>query len=229
MRIQFEPPAESPGSTTASADLRCEVLVTNPDGSMQAFETVSDRVVEVAPSSLDAQFVMADAARNLRSRRVRTAITSTLGWFAFAGVLAVLIAVMTGFMQLRVISSGSMAGTYEIGDVVVVLGQDTIEPTTGDVIVFHYYNTNRSEIVGEFCHRIIGGTATAGFQTKGDANAEPDISPVLKDDVIGVVVVHIPNLGWALQPQWLIAALTILVIIALVGPVIPTGRGRSRG
>jgi signal peptidase len=136
---------------------------------------------------------------------------------------------MTGFMQLRVIASGSMAGTYEIGDVVVVLGQDTIEPATGDVIVFHYYNTNRSEIIGEFCHRIIGGTAGAGFQTKGDANAEPDISPVLKDDVIGVVVGHIPNLGWVLQPQWLIAALTILVIIALVGPVVPTGKGRSRG
>jgi hypothetical protein len=44
-----------------------------------------------------------------------------------------------------------------------------------------------------------------------------------------VVVGHIPNIGWVLQPQWLIAALTILVIVALVGPVIPTGRGRSRG
>jgi signal peptidase len=229
MRIQFEPPAKGLGSTSASADLRCEVLVTNPDGSMQAFETVSDRVVEVAPSNLNARLVMADAARNLRSRRVRSAVTAGLGWFAFAGVMAVLIAVMTGFMQLRVIASGSMAGTYEIGDVVVVLGQDTVNPENGDVIVFHYYNISRSEIIGEFCHRIVGGTADSGFVTQGDANLEPDVSPVLTDDVIGVVVGHIPNLGWVLQPQWLIAALTILVIIALVGPVIPTGKGRSRG
>jgi signal peptidase I len=203
--------------------------VTNPDGSMQAFETVSDRVVEVAPSNLNAQFVMADAARNLRSRRVRSAVAAGLGLFAFAGVMAVLIAVMTGFMQLRVIASGSMAGTYEIGDVVVVLGQDTVKPENGDVIVFHYYNMSRSEIIGEFCHRIVGGAADSGFVTQGDANLEPDVSPVLTDDVIGVVVGHIPNLGWALHPQWLIAALTILVIIALVGPVIPTGKGRSRG
>jgi len=229
MRIQFEPPAESLGSTTASADLRCEVLVTNPDGSMQAFETVSNRVVEVTPSSLNAQFVMADAARNLRRRQVRTAVATALGWFAFAGVMAVLIAVMTGFMQLRVIASGSMAGTYEIGDVVVVLGQDTIEPVKGDVIVFHYYNTNRSEIVGEFCHRIVGGTSTVGFETQGDANAEPDLTPVLKDDVIGVVVGHVPGLGWVLQPQWLVAAFTTIVVITLISPVIPRGKRRSHG
>jgi signal peptidase len=229
MRIQFEPPAKGLEGASSSDDLRCEVLVTNPDGSMQAFETVSDRVVEVAPSSLNTQFVMADAARKLRGRRVRNAVTAALGWVAFAGVMAALIAVMTGFMQLRVIASGSMSGTYEIGDVVVVLGQDTIEPATGDVIVFHYYNISRSEIVGEFSHRIIGGSADSGFITQGDANPEPDVSPVLKDDVIGVVVGHIPNLGWMLQPQWLIAALTVLVVVGLIGPAIPTVKGRSRG
>jgi signal peptidase len=140
-----------------------------------------------------------------------------------------LISVVTGLMQLRVIASGSMAGTFEIGDVVVVLGQDIIEPTTGDVIVFHYYNTSRSDVVGEFCHRIVGGTATTGFVTQGDANPEPDITPVLGDDVIGVVVGHVPGLGWALQPQWLIAMLTVIVVVALIGPVMPRGKGRSHG
>lgn len=209
--------------------MRCEVLVTNPDGSMQAFETVSDQVVEVAPSSLNTQFVMADAARNLRRNRLRTLIVSTASWFVVAVVAAALVSVMTGFMQLRVIASGSMSGTFEIGDVVVVLGQDTIAPQRGDVIVFHYYNTNRTEIVGEFCHRIVGGSAESGFVTQGDANPESDISPVLKDDVIGVVVGHIPGLGWALQPQWLIAALTVIVVIALIGPAMPRGKGKSHG
>lgn len=229
MRIQFDPPAESLGSETASADLRCEILVTNPDGSMQAFETVSDRVVEVAPNDLTAKFVMTDAAQNLRRNRFRAATIAAVGWMALVGIAAMLVAVMTGFMQFRVIASGSMSGTYEIGDVVVVLGQDTVSPAEGDVIVFHYYNTSRSEKIGEFCHRIIGGDADSGFVTQGDANAEPDLTPVLKDDVIGVVVGHIPSLGWMLQPQWLIAALTLLAVVALVGPVLPNGRGNSRG
>lgn len=228
MRIQFDPPAESLGSETATADLRCEVLVTNPDGSMQAYETVSNRVVEVSPNNLTAQFVMADAVKSRRRNRARAVVVATLGWFALVGVAAMLVAVMTGFMQFRVIASGSMSGTFEIGDVVVVLGQDIVSPAQGDVIVFHYYNTNRSEEIGEFCHRIISGNPDSGFVTQGDANEEPDLTPVLKDDVIGVVVGHIPSLGWMLQPQWLIAALTILVVIALVGPIIPNGRGNSR-
>ena len=229
MRIDFETPAGNPGNNSRETDFHCEVLVTNPDGSMQAFETVHDRVVEVDPSSLNTQFILASAARELRASRIRAVVGGICGWIGIVTLFAMLISVMTGLMQLRVISSGSMSGTYEIGDVVVVLGQDIIEPTTGDVIVFHYYNTSRSNAVGEFCHRIVGGEAASGFVTQGDANPEPDISPVLGDDVIGVVVGHVPGLGWALQPQWLIAALTIIVVVALVGPSMMRGKERSDG
>jgi signal peptidase I len=229
MRIEFEHPAGTPEDVSSQDAFHCEILVTGPDGSMRAFETAHDRVVEVEPQSLDTRFVMADATRGYRARRVRKAVIGGLGWVAVVAVFGMMIAVMTGLMQLRVISSGSMTGTYNIGDVVVVIGQDTIAPRVGDVIVFHYYNTNRSEIVGEFCHRIVSGTAADGFVTKGDANPEADISPVLDDDVIGVVVGHVPGLGWAIQPQWLIAILTILVVIALIGPVMPTRRSRSNG
>lgn len=229
MRIDFEHPAGKPEDVTSQNPFRCEILVTDPDGSMRAFETAHDRVVEVTPSSLATNFVLANATREFRARRLRAAVLGAVGWAAVVAFVGILVAVMTGFMQLRVISSGSMSGTYGIGDVVVVLGQDTIEPAVGDVIVFHYYNTGRSEIVGEFCHRIVGGSATSGFSTKGDANPENDISPVLADDVIGVVVGHVPGLGWALQPQWLIALMTIIVVVALIGPVLPTQKGRSRG
>lgn len=229
MRIDFERPTNGNGEEESSADFHCEVLVTNPDGSMRAFETASDRVVEVDPSKLTTQFVMANAARNLRRHRFRAALVRGVAWMAFAAVIAMIVAVLTGFTQLRVISSGSMAGTFEIGDVVVVLGNETIPPSPGDVIIFHYYNTGRTAIVGEFCHRIVGGTAQSGFVTQGDANPEPDITPVLEDDVIGVVVGHVPGLGWALQPQWLIAALTLIVVIALVGPLVPRKRGSTDG
>ncbi len=229
MRIDFERSTDGHRPEGAFADFHCEVLVTNPDGSMRAFETSSDRVVEVEPKALVTQFVMAIAAQDRRRHRVRSRLLSGITWTTFAALIAVIIAVMTGFLQLRVISSGSMAGTFEIGDVVVVVGNDVIAPTPGEVIVFHYYNTGRTEIVGEFCHRIVSGSAQKGFMTQGDANTEPDLTPVLEDDVIGVVVGHIPGLGWALQPQWLIAALTIIVVIALVGPLMPRQKRGAGG
>ena len=34
------------------------------------------------------------------------------------------------------------------------------------------------------------------FITKGDANSEPDVDPVMPDQVTGKVVFTIPKLGW---------------------------------
>lgn len=92
-----------------------------------------------------------------------------------------------------VILSGSMEPDISAGDVVVI---DEIDPQRigeGDVITYE-----RGEEDVPVTHRVIDvreGGAGPVFETKGDANDEPDRSPVPADDVIGRSVLTIPYVG----------------------------------
>ena len=118
--------------------------------------------------------------------------------------LVVSTAVVTGwFMMLRPTSLGgpasilvvrgvSMQPTMDYGDVIIAHARSAYE--VGDIIAFR---VPESEIGAGtvVIHRIIGGDAASGFQTKGDSNSEPDEWRPLPTDILGAARWRIPLLG----------------------------------
>lgn len=84
-----------------------------------------------------------------------------------------------------VVISGSMSGSIEINDMVVIHRQNDYE--AGDVITFE----NNGSLL---THRILEETPE-GFLTKGDANNTPDTNPVGYERIMGKVVWVIPGVG----------------------------------
>lgn len=150
--------------------------------------------------------------RTAARRRMFVTISRALGW-TLAALLGT--ALLTGIVQLRAVASDSMAGTFQRGDVLLVVSPEIIHPRVGEIAVFNYYNLDRTELIGLFSHRIVGGDASHGWVTQGDANPDPDTSPVLPQDVSGVVAAWVPYVGFALQPYFLLALLSITVMVYL--------------
>ena len=114
-----------------------------------------------------------------------------------AGALALLVVpMMTGAKPLTVLT-GSMTGTYDPGDVVVVRPVDPSELQVGDTVTFQSAS-DRPEVV---THRIVGigfrPDGTRQFITQGDANQAPDEEPVVAGQVRGTVWYSVPWVGYA--------------------------------
>lgn len=114
-----------------------------------------------------------------------------------------------GYTAFEVVT-GSMSGTIEIGDLVIVKITDSVEPN--DIIVYqeadHFVTHRVLEINGE---KIV---------TKGDANSSKDL-PISNKQVLGKVVAVIPKVGiWKkvlTTPSVLIAIIiTVILITAIV-------------
>lgn len=98
--------------------------------------------------------------------------------------------------EVRIVQSGSMEPAIRTGSVVVVSQQERYE--AGEVITF-------GEVAGDqipTTHRIVSEQLIDGelaYTTKGDANEEADLEPVLANDVRGKVLFDIPWLGFILD------------------------------
>lgn len=161
--------------------------------------------------------------RRFRARR-RAAVVRWVQGIAqgLVVLLSISVACLTffGVVQLRVVLSGSMSGTFDKGDVVISVNPALVEPAVGDIAIFHYYNLDRTEKIADFSHRIVGGNSQSGWKTKGDANDEPELSPVLADDVVGVVVGWVPWVGNLLQPNTMILVVALVFAAYVGGPEI---------
>lgn len=111
-----------------------------------------------------------------------------------------------------VIISGSMEPNIHVYDVIVSKRIDTAELKKGDVITF-YSNDNRFYGV-TVTHRIVDVIdAEKGiFRTRGDANNVEDDALTIKENIVGKVVMRIPQLGrvqffLASKGGWLIVVL----------------------
>lgn len=111
-----------------------------------------------------------------------------------------------------VIISGSMEPNIHVYDVIVSKRIDTSELKKGDVITF-YSNDNRFYGV-TVTHRIVDVIdAEKGiFRTRGDANNVEDDALTIKENIVGKVVMRIPQLGrvqffLASKGGWLIVVL----------------------
>lgn len=154
-------------------------------------------------------------AQRFQTTRIAKAVLWTLG---FAVMAAFTLSFLVGLLQLRVVVSDSMAGTFERGDVLAVVSPRIVPAELDSIVVFHYYNVDRTELVGDFSHRIVGGSATEGWVTQGDANPEPDQSLVFRQDIVGTVVGWVPNVGFAFQPNVLLGVMVLVLVAVVIGP-----------
>lgn len=107
-----------------------------------------------------------------------------------------------------IVATGSMNGTINQGDMVIV--KKTDDYSLGDIVT--YVETDGNLPV---THRIINyGPEEGMFITKGDANPTADVNPVSVEQVAGEVVVVIPKVG--IFFDWFIHGGGIVYIIAMV-------------
>jgi signal peptidase len=118
-----------------------------------------------------------------------------VGWVAIGVFTLVMVWFAVGLfpVQPRLISSGSMEPTIDVGDIAITaeVPIDTIR--MGDIIGFRL--GHRTVVV----HRVVEikeEGKSISFTTKGDANSDPDSDPVLPDNVVGKVVFVAPKIGW---------------------------------
>ena len=106
---------------------------------------------------------------------------------------------------------GSMSGTIEVGDLVIVYRSN--DYAVGDIITFLPAGADVTTT-----HRIIrieGGK----YYTKGDANASEDTAPVSSEQIVGEVVAVVPGIGlffeWLKTPEGLtFAGITVALVVA---------------
>ena len=128
----------------------------------------------------------------------RTA-SRVVSWLLLLGVVTagiVLIAVpkAAGARPLTVLS-GSMAPTYEPGDVVVVRPTRARDLEVGDVITFQPVSDDPRLTT----HRVVAvsyGSTGVRYVTQGDANDTPDLEPVTPSQVKGEVWYAVPLVGY---------------------------------
>jgi signal peptidase I len=91
--------------------------------------------------------------------------------------------------DLYVVTSGSMAPTFNPGDVLYIQHVDPATLKVGDIITFQ--PPTMDELV---THRIYALHAD-GFETKGDHNAQPDKWRIQPSEVKGTLDFRIPHVG----------------------------------
>jgi signal peptidase len=133
-------------------------------------------------------------------------------WWVAVGLVLAATLVGVVVMTLRTVSfyavqTGSMSPTIPTRSLVVVAHD---EPVVGDVITYWHSGALVT-------HRLVAVNTNGTFETRGDANNTADAWPVHREDVVGTVVAHAPELGYAAvylrTPAGFVSfALTLLLI-----------------
>ena len=120
-----------------------------------------------------------------------------------------------------IVLSGSMEAEINSGDIAVVKEVDSDELVEGDIIA---YKTSSDTIV---THRIVeikfNENGEREFVTKGDNNNTEDSGTVSEDQIEGIYVFKIDNLGnlavFIQTPTGIIACLSIPIIILIIAQI----------
>jgi len=134
--------------------------------------------------------------QNLRSgefqlKRVGRVAAILLLFLIISGSFFTIISPFFGW-RTEVVISGSMEPAIQTGSVVIVrpIVPDTIRK--GDIIMF-----SSLDMKSLTTHRVVNAEnePTLRFITKGDANKNSDITPIVPGQIVGIVAVTIPYLG----------------------------------
>ena len=110
-----------------------------------------------------------------------------------------------------VVLTASMTPAIAPGDVVIVDERDPATIAEGDVITF-VRGGNEVPVTHRVIDVVDGPTGIA-FETQGDANGGPDASLVPGENVLGVVAITIPYIGYVIQFADSPAGFAALVVV----------------
>jgi len=129
----------------------------------------------------------------------------------------VIVPTMQGSMRFLIVLSGSMNPEINPGDIVVTNYLNPEEIKMNDVITFVYPENPDNYVT----HRVINITyeqGGLGFQTKGDANEDPDVNIVSSSEVVGKIGFVIPYLGYL--PHFAKSSFGFVILIIIPGSLI---------
>ncbi len=105
-------------------------------------------------------------------------------------------------IQSYVVVSGSMEPEIPVGSMVYAKEVEPASLKKGDIIVF--FNSDAAAVDENaipITHRVVkNDKKNTEIITKGDANAQEDSMPVSYDNVVGIVLKHVPHLGYLATP-----------------------------
>jgi signal peptidase len=141
--------------------------------------------------------------------------------FVLAGLLGVVVAVVAvfllsiplGFRSLTVMS-GSMVPTLGVGDVVMERQVAPLDLHVGDIVTFRD-PTDQSTLITHRVRSLEVHDGVVDVVTKGDANNTVEKWTIPVSGHLGLVVVHVPKLGYALV--WASGRTGRIALIAIPG------------
>ena len=151
--------------------------------------------------------------------RGRAGLVNVIVMVAVVGAWIIFLrpAALGGPLSLVIVSGQSMEPTMRTGDLAVVLQQDAYD--VGDVIAFRPQIGDAGSSDSMVIHRIVDGSATAGFTTQGDGNEWLDPWTTPKDAVAGEMAFFVPGVGNVLarlSDPFTLAALFASITVFLV-------------
>jgi len=123
----------------------------------------------------------------------------TIYYVLIAGIIAIAILLVAsmfpipGNYQVKIVLSGSMEPAIHTGSVAVIKPLSNYK--VGDIVTFG--KDTKTDV--PTTHRIVNSRAVSGemrYQTKGDANGDPDGREIRENEIIGKVLFSIPYLGY---------------------------------
>lgn len=143
---------------------------------------------------------MRDGKPEFHGGRAFGRLISTIGTIilivAIVACLGLTVPRFAGIDQYVVVS-GSMEPEIPVGSMVYSAQTDPSTLEAGDVIVFNTDEADGTPVT----HRVVENHVADGeVITKGDANEQNDLSPVVYANILGKLVLHIPVLGFVAAP-----------------------------
>ena len=182
---------------------------------------------------------MRDGRRSGKARereRDRDGMGRKICGFLSALVLVVIVAVcipmtvprLLGY-EVYVVISGSMEPAIPLGSALYMEAAAPEDVAAGDVIAFY----DRGAVI---THRVVENHVVEGeFITKGDANAENDMTPVAYGNLIGRMAVSVPFLGNVMAvcsgtkgKIYLVCGVLGAVMLLWLGRLLDKGTGKRR-
>jgi signal peptidase I len=203
-QIAWCPPAKSAEDTTL-------FLITRTGSEEpKILKLQNGQVTQMTVKELPFESTIAPKKKSLLSLFRPNSLLTGAGYLVAVLLLAFVVSVNVGYMQARVVLTNSMSGTFEPGDVVVAA--PWIEPAIDDIAIYQARDF-QGEVRAEFVHRIVSGNTEAGFEFKGDNNAQKDSLVVQTEDIRGVVLFWVPNAGSIMTPQNILMGFGVVMFL----------------
>jgi signal peptidase I len=207
-QIAWCPPAKSAADTTL-------FLITRTGTEEPKILKLTNGVVTtISAKQLPFESTVAPVKKSWLAKLSPSSLLTSIGYAAVAVLVAFVLSVNVGYIQARVVLTNSMSGTFEPGDVVVAV--PWIEPAVDDIAIYQARDFE-GVVRAEFVHRIVSGSAEAGFEFKGDNNESKDALVVPVEDIRGTVAFWIPGAGTIMKPQNLLMGFSVIVFLYLAG------------